>query len=392
LVEGIDGEIAQIRAEADLSSGGSKSAVEGKVDLAALFRQREASLDVAALQARCIDDLEAAEERLKDALRNPHSSHNTALDGQAQRSSQTLLSTAAAIVSSPAEVAALHARVLSLFGESAASLDRKQGQTNQVYQFLETLTRQRDAACRPNLLEIEDLDIKRDQMQRQRSVLLQQLQALEANIGAIDARKETLQAAVAAAQSSYQQQTGACALLCPSSLFHLLSSPCILVTYLLLPFFAPPHPHPVSTNTTTQHNTLSSSEPLQRSHADLLALKACRDSSNKTTDLVRGLEEVLRDTASQALQTGGAGAAVDAYNPLTPSQHAGNAGIGLDSLASGGGRVGLSSALQQEEEAWQAQGLLKTLLPARKGAYGEALLAYVATEARCVKALAGRVG
>lgn len=107
---------------------------------------------------------------------------------------------------------------------------------------------------------------------------------------------------------------------------------------------------------------------------------------------MRGLEEVLRDTASQALQTGGAGAAVDAYNPLTPSQHAGSAGIGLDSLAAGGGRVGLSSALQQEEEAWQAQGLLKTLLPARKSVYGDALLAYVATEARCVKALAGRVG
>ena len=107
---------------------------------------------------------------------------------------------------------------------------------------------------------------------------------------------------------------------------------------------------------------------------------------------MRGLEEVLRDTASQALQTGGAGAAVDAYNPLTPSQHAGSAGIGLDSLAAGGGRVGLSSALQQEEEVWQAQGLLKTLLPARKSVYGDALLAYVATEARCVKALAGRVG
>jgi hypothetical protein len=240
LVEGTDNEIAQIRAEVDLTSGGSgRGAVEGKVDLAALFRQREASLDVTALQAKCVDDLGAAEERLKDALRSPHS-HNTALDGQAQRSSQTLLSTAAAIVSSPVEVAALQARVLSLFGESSASLDRKQGQTNQVYQFLETLTRQRDAACRPNLLEIEDLDIKRDQMQRQRALLLQQLQALDASIGAIDARKETLQAAVAAAQSSYQQQTGSCPL--PLSL-----SPS------LRPFFAP-SPTPISTKSTTQLN------------------------------------------------------------------------------------------------------------------------------------------
>lgn len=242
LVEGTDNEIAQIRAEVDLTSGGSgRGAVEGKVDLAALFRQREASLDVTALQAKCVDDLGAAEERLKDALRSPHS-HNTALDGQAQRSSQTLLSTAAAIVSSPVEVAALQARVLSLFGESSASLDRKQGQTNQVYQFLETLTRQRDAACRPNLLEIEDLDIKRDQMQRQRALLLQQLQALDASIGAIDARKETLQAAVAAAQSSYQQQTGSCPL--PLSF-----SPS------LLPFFPSSLPHPLPFPPKQQHNS-----------------------------------------------------------------------------------------------------------------------------------------
>ena len=104
------------------------------------------------------------------------------------------------------------------------------------------------------------------------------------------------------------------------------------------------------------------------------------------------MEEALRDTASQALQTGGVGAAVDAYNPLTPSQHAGNAGIGLDSLAAGGGRSGLSSSLQQEEEMWQSQGLLKTLLPERRSAYGDALLGYVSTEARCVKALAARIG
>ena len=75
------------------------------------------------------------------------------------------------------------------------SIERKQRQSAKVSTFLDSLAHTRDAILRPTAAALEECNRHKDQLERQRASLMQQLSSCEAELGRVEERRAGLAAA-----------------------------------------------------------------------------------------------------------------------------------------------------------------------------------------------------
>ena len=80
--------------------------------------------------------------------------------------------------------------------------------TTKAYHFLDTVTTERDNICKIPLLEINDYNIKKDALIKQKSLLLASLATVDEQLVVLENRVENAKSILKKAKNVYEEKTG----------------------------------------------------------------------------------------------------------------------------------------------------------------------------------------